>query len=151
MNLETQLLEAVKNERLEIAQACLLAGASPNTQNSLGYTCLITAICNNQYDMAELLITHGADVNLCYINTEDREYAECYKTPPIIFACESGCLKTVNLLIDSGADVNKPRVYNWHAQFESGTEILATPLMVACENGHLAIARALTNAGARAQ
>ena len=75
MNLETQLLEAVNNQRLEIAQACLLAGTNPNIRNTLGNTCLIEAICNCHYDMVELLINHGADVNLCQINADDREYA----------------------------------------------------------------------------
>ena len=51
----------------------------------------------NQYEIAELLIKHGANVN----------QFDYYEQSSLIYACDTGDLNLIKLLIENGADINK--------------------------------------------
>ena len=68
------------------------------------------------------LLEHGADPNI----PEPQN-----KTSVLHWACERGCLETVELLIKYNADVNMKDYYG------------NTPLMEACKQGHLDIVKIL--------
>lgn len=62
-----------------------------------GDTPLISACKNRLYDIAEFLISRGADVNL---KSEDT-----YR-PPLVAAAANACLPLIKLLLNNGADLN---------------------------------------------
>lgn len=67
------------------------------------------------------------------VNAEDQD-----KLTPLMKACAKGDLKTVNDLVEKGADVNYP-----HAQFR------VTPLMFAAYFGHADVVKLLIAKGAK--
>ena len=59
----TALMEAARQNSFEAAQALLDAGANPNLKTPDKMSTLIVAVANSHWDMANLLIEKGADVN----------------------------------------------------------------------------------------
>ncbi|XP_050749753.1 E3 ubiquitin-protein ligase HACE1 isoform X4 [Gymnogyps californianus] len=115
----------VKRSLLHIAANCgsveclvllLKKGANPNYQDISGCTPLHLAARNGQKKCMSKLLEYGADVNIC--NNE-------------------GLTATVQCLLDSGADINRPNV--------SG----ATPLYFACSHGQRDTAQILLMRGAK--
>ncbi|XP_036271141.1 E3 ubiquitin-protein ligase HACE1 isoform X4 [Pipistrellus kuhlii] len=115
----------VKRSLLHIAANCgsveclvllLKKGANPNYQDISGCTPLHLAARNGQKKCMSKLLEYSADVNIC--NNE-------------------GLTATVQCLLDSGADINRPNV--------SG----ATPLYFACSHGQRDTAQILLLRGAK--
>ncbi|XP_062345896.1 E3 ubiquitin-protein ligase HACE1 isoform X3 [Cinclus cinclus] len=115
----------VKRSLLHIAANCgsveclvllLKKGANPNYQDISGCTPLHLAARNGQKKCMSKLLEYSADVNIC--NNE-------------------GLTATVQCLLDSGADINRPNV--------SG----ATPLYFACSHGQRDTAQILLMRGAK--
>uniref|UniRef100_A0A6Q2X443 E3 ubiquitin-protein ligase HACE1 n=1 Tax=Esox lucius TaxID=8010 RepID=A0A6Q2X443_ESOLU len=115
----------VKRSLLHIAANCgsveclvllLKRGANPNYQDISGCTPLHLAARNGQKKCMGRLLEYNADVNIC--NNE-------------------GLTATVQCLLDSGADINRPNV--------SG----ATPLYFACSHGQRDTAQILLSRGAK--
>ncbi|KTF81932.1 hypothetical protein cypCar_00026374 [Cyprinus carpio] len=115
----------VKRSLLHIAANCgsveclvllLKRGANPNYQDISGCTPLHLAARNGQKKCMGRLLEYNADVNIC--NNE-------------------GLTATVQCLLDSGADINRPNV--------SG----ATPLYFACSHGQRDTAQILLLRGAK--
>nr|XP_034330634.1 uncharacterized protein LOC105344498 isoform X7 [Crassostrea gigas] len=74
----------------------------------------------------QLLLSNGADINLCNKNG----------ATPLYIACQNGHNSTVQLLLSNGADLNLCD--------EDGT----SPLFVACQNGHNSTVKLLLSNGA---
>uniref|UniRef100_A0A8C1BKV8 E3 ubiquitin-protein ligase HACE1 n=2 Tax=Cyprinus carpio TaxID=7962 RepID=A0A8C1BKV8_CYPCA len=115
----------VKRSLLHIAANCgsveclvllLRRGANPNYQDISGCTPLHLAARNGQKKCMSRLLEYNADVNIC--NNE-------------------GLTATVQCLLESGADINRPNV--------SG----ATPLYFACSHGQRDTAQILLLRGAK--
>ncbi len=67
-----------------------------NIKSTFGINALMYACILNHYNIVNLLLDNGADVNaLSYINST-----------PLLFACDYNCNKTVYYLLIRGADIN---------------------------------------------
>lgn len=131
-DLVDRLIEAVNAGNVEAVGQLLQAGADPNTIEEqdafFSNPILRTAVTNDDIEMAELLIAHGAD-------------ADSYDSSgfPILWrAIRNDNLAMTQLLLDAGADAN--------AQNEKGESLLAHA--VASSGGKVAIVEALLAAGA---
>lgn len=69
----------------------------------------------NDSNSVELLIKHGADVNIC----------NKYGYPPLYICCEYGYSNCAELLLLNNADVNRCNRYEW------------SPLHISCKNNHI--------------
>ena len=74
---------------------------------------------------------------------------------PLLIACEKGHLELARLLIDRGADKEKanndkntPLLLDRGANTEKANNDGSTPLLLACDKGHLEVARLLLDRGA---
>ncbi|MGC9367824.1 MAG: ankyrin repeat domain-containing protein, partial [bacterium] len=93
---ETPLLEASRNNDVEIINLLLDNGAEVNVVNEKGYTPLLISVSYENYDVAELLVNAGADVN---VENEDGY-------TPLIYAIGDEEIELIYKLIQEGADVN---------------------------------------------
>jgi hypothetical protein len=94
--LNYELLRAATEGNVEEAQSLITKGADINTQNTLGWTPLHSAIWNNKVNIVEMLVENKADIN------KENNKGET----PLYFAAEKGNKRIVELLVNSGADVN---------------------------------------------
>jgi ankyrin repeat protein len=115
--------------RLEIAEFLLAQGAEANivSQDENQFTPLTGAVASGNAAVVKLLLMHGADPNHLY---EGGQFS------PLLEAASAGRLGIIDLLLRHGADVN--------LRSKDGK----SPLGVAREHGHTAVAEALVNAGA---
>ncbi|MDO4200273.1 MAG: ankyrin repeat domain-containing protein [Clostridia bacterium] len=86
----------------ELARILLEHGADVNAHDYHGWTPLMFACDSNNYSLAKILLDHGAEVNACQ--------ASGYT--PLMFSARFSLgggdkVKTVGLLLENGADVNK--------------------------------------------
>jgi ankyrin repeat protein len=133
---ETNALKIIFNEK-----------TSPNIQDNHGFTPLYHAVKGNHAEMVTLLINSGASFDLkdstgynplyYFIskNTEIQEILRCRLTP-LHIAAKDGCSEAVQMLVDSGTDVNIQ------------DRLQLTPLHYAAENGHTEIVEKLIEKGA---
>lgn len=117
----TPLIAAVKDGRDEIIRYLLDSGAVINAGK--GQSALGMGIWNKHHKAVQMLINHGADVNILNGN-------------PLNLASQIGDLEVVKLLIAHGADVNLPRDYGLY------------PLHYAAVSGHLDVVHYLIEKGA---
>lgn len=90
---ETALWWACQAMDEHTVELLLKMGANPDYQDSMGVTCLTQAIADSFILGVRLLIKYGADVNFPTNN------------PPLHMAL-SYCYPAMNILLDSGADIN---------------------------------------------
>src|SRR5262249_8431445 len=132
------------NARYEIAEALLNAGADAHCKRPWAGTPLHDAAQRGLPDLAKLLISHGVDIN----STEDYE-----GRTPLHVAAEGLRLERVEFLISHGDSIDVV------AQRDSPDELVCrrirsdeatgmTPLQLAAREGHVAIVKALIEAGA---
>ena len=114
-------------ERYDGASFMMEKGMNPDTMSWQRVTILHDMAQKGMMDKAELLIRHGADINLV---------DEAYLSTPLGLAVRWGQMEMVEYLMRQGADINK-----------SGAE-WATPLAWAKRKGHTAIEAILRKAGA---
>jgi hypothetical protein len=88
----TPLMEAVKNERVELAKALIAKGADVAGRDNKGWTALHVAALKGSPDATALLLAAGADVNA--------RDADGYT--PLMHAVTTGCLESARLLIARG-------------------------------------------------
>ncbi|XP_052704712.1 uncharacterized protein LOC128180618 [Crassostrea angulata] len=104
---------------------CKLYSFQEDNKNT-GIGPLNIACVNGHDSTVELLLSKGADINLCM---ED-------KASPLSIACQNGHDSIVQLLLSKGADIDLCK--------ENG----ASPLYIACKNGHDSIVQLLLSKGA---
>ncbi|MFO7324708.1 MAG: ankyrin repeat domain-containing protein, partial [Pseudomonadota bacterium] len=143
---QTPLMIAARVGSRPIAEKLLKAGARVNEREKYReQTALMWAVAANSPEVVELLIRHGAEVDTRaaandwgnQITSEPRaQYRNTGGLTPLLFATRFGCLECVRLLLDAGADVDRP------------TPEGVTPLMNAIDNNNYAIANYLLDRGA---
>ena len=129
----TPLMKVCRNGRLDIARFLLQCGASVDTVNDHGETCLWLAIVyyNGSTDLVQLLLTHGASVDAALTSSG---------ATPLMMACMLGHLEIVQILL---RQANGPaNVIN--AACGNGT----TALHAASENGNANVVEFLIANGA---
>lgn len=107
---------ATRDGHIEVVQELLRRGCNPTIA-------LLHACKSNRYDMVQLLIQYGADVNM---------KNEC----PLRIASEEGHTRIVRLLVENGANVH---IYDDY------------PLRIAAGNGHLDTVHVLLSYGANSR
>ncbi|KAI9034798.1 uncharacterized protein KD926_005463, partial [Aspergillus affinis] len=117
------LLKATKEGNEEAVRFYLEAGTNAHSSDFAGDTPLSIAAGRGSENMVQLLLKHGANVNLLVGRI------------PLMSAAFSGNQKMVKLLIEKGADVNFKDVYG------------RLPLMTAVKERHLAVVELLLKEG----
>ena len=179
---ETTVMTAAQSGNAEVVKALLAAGVAPDVSVSRGQTALMWAANRGYAGVVAALIEHGADVHARslvreqYVKSEkEQDSHPAYKywieqggNTPLMFAARSGDLRSAQLLVQAGADVNalsafgtSPAIMAVHggnaellnyllqsgADPESGASG-QTALHVAVLRGNLAAVRALIDHGA---
>lgn len=124
-SLET-LIEACKRGHVDLVKQHIEAGLALNDYDPHYWTPLRTAIANRNYEIADLLIAHGADVNM------KADYDETV----LFMAVRAASMKSVRYLVAKGANVN------------SRNRDGETPLFMLKYYDRVAVADILINAGA---
>lgn len=100
----TPLKHAVLNDRLEIVEALIAAGAKVDTADFSGWTPLMNASVEGQTEIVSLLLKHGADPNIRImpkgLSKEDKGETA------LILAARNAQVEVASLLIEAGADVD---------------------------------------------
>ena len=161
---QNRLMTPVEKGHVSVATFLIEHGANVNLQDKYGRSALHHAVHGSDasLEILKCLIEIGADVNA---HTK-------IKRTPLMMACEYGHSNAVTCLIEHGANVSPKDEYCYTAlhhacRFHSSCEILSclietgadvnahaknksTPLMMACEYGHLNAVTFLTEHGAHA-
>ncbi|VDM37893.1 unnamed protein product [Toxocara canis] len=123
---ESPLTLAAYKGHLEIVKYLLEKGGDRERQEEL-HTALMEASMDGHYEVARVLLDHGAPVNLS---------SDSFESPLTLAAC-GGHAKLVELLLDRGAEMEEPNDEGY------------TPLMEASREGHLDVVRILLDRGAQ--
>jgi len=123
------LFKAVEKGDLEKVKKVIEEGENVNAYSEKGLFPLWRAAADNNYEMSELLINNGADVN------------QSINVPPgnstaIELPCQEGYLNIIKLLVDNDAEVNIKGYHDF------------TPIRIAARNGHVQIVKYLAQHGA---
>lgn len=133
---ETPLMTAARTGKLKPVQALIARGADVNARERKGQTALMWAAAEGNVEAVDALIKAGADPLV--------ELPSGFNA--FFFAIRNGQQDVVQRLLKAGMDVNQaiePRKAN-----NQGLKAGTTPLLLAIENGHFALAIALLEAGA---
>ncbi len=95
---------AARNGNLRVVEYLIEVGSNPDEPGGSGYTPLMLAAQDNSYDLANLLIQQGADVNAKH--TGPGGYIALRGWTPLVFAVSGGLVRMTELLIRSGADIH---------------------------------------------
>jgi ankyrin repeat protein len=134
----TPLMMAVLSEDIEIVEELLGSGAQVDVYGSdpehrrVTLTELQLAAGRCSYDLVEVLLSAGADVNKPAAGSEGKTALQG--------AVDGDDESIVQLLLEAGAHVNAPG--------NPGAEYPRTPLLAAVENGNVELVRDLLDAGA---
>jgi len=118
----TALMFAVRNGHGDVAKALIQGGADPKLTNADGATATIVAIVNDRFDLAKELIDLGADpndgslffaVDMHDATTDMRAHDGARLQPN--HPNNLTALGLVKVLLDVGADVNKPFIGALHS------------------------------------
>lgn len=119
---DADLIEAVKENRLDEVKRLLDSGASPNARGEGDSTALRVALCQPQpnLDIITALLDAGADL----------EAGNGIGERPLVYAVKYGDLSVLRLLLNRGANVNAQRMGGetaLHAAVEKGdVEVINT-------------------------
>jgi len=115
---QTALMAVSRTGNLEAAELLLDKGADVNAVESWGgQTALHWAAARQHPEMVALLLEHGANIDVRGIdrNWERRVTSEPRMKDmqtggltPLLYAVRENCLACVEVLLDAGADINKP-------------------------------------------
>lgn len=125
------LLNAIIRSDPERVGEFLALGADANAEDELGMPALAVAASRQELEIVQLLVTHGANVHSRVSNE-----GVLRKTPIPSLAAANGSLPILELLLDSGADV------------DAADATRVTALMSASFMGHREIVELLVRRGA---
>lgn len=158
----TRVSDDEDKDYAKIAQILLLKGAICNMRNANGETPLLLAAKYKRKELSDVLVKHGADVNICSndgknvlhflslvkMDTDEvkaREMVKLFVTQgcdvnartrrnmtALHLSAQSGCNSIVQALIENGADVKSTERIR-----------LYTPLHVAAQNNHADVVETL--------
>lgn len=121
MDINQELISAVKSNSLEKVKELISAGANINAKYNLDSTLLHWAVARNFKDIVELLVKNGANINA----------QESEGRTPLLWATYNGNKDILELLISHGADINAKDKYEF------------TPLHKAAYDGNKELAKLL--------
>ena len=114
----TSAIRCSWNGHSDILQFLLEQGANADRSDYVGWTPLHFAAMHNKYECAAVLLRHGVMLDNVTIKGETALW----------FASMKGHLPIVQLLVQSGADIEIAQLYNGK-----------TPIVIAREKGHTAV------------
>jgi ankyrin repeat protein len=118
----TALMFAARNGHADVVSALIAGGANPKLTNADGATATVIAIVNDRFDLAKTLLDLGADpndgalffaVDMHDATTDMRAHDGSRLQPN--HANNLTAMGLVKVLLDVGADVNKPFVGTLHS------------------------------------
>ena len=124
---EGKILNAAINQNWRVLEKYMHYGLSPSAHKD-GFSLLHFAVVGNHPDKAVMLLNQGA-----LINMQDKENG----CTPLLLAVKKAHAKVIDVLLEKGADVNKPNNFGY------------TPLMIAAELGLMSITQKLLKKGAK--
>ncbi|HEV8415063.1 MAG TPA: ankyrin repeat domain-containing protein [Bryobacteraceae bacterium] len=155
----TALMFAVRNGHEEVAKALIAGGADPKLTNADGATATIVAIVNDRFDLAKELIDLGADpndgslffaVDMHDATTDMRAHDGSRLQPN--HPNNLTALGLVKVLLDVGADVNKPFVGALHSTtLCCGAAINSSPFYRAATAADVEVLKLLLAKGAQVE
>ena len=153
----TALMFAVRNGHEDVARALIKGGADLSLTNGDGATAMIIAVVNDRFDFASTLLDLGADpkdgslyfaVDMHDATTDMRAHdgSRLRATHPNKLTA----LDLVRLLLDRGADPNKPFVGQLHSTtLCCGAEINASPFYRAAVASDVEVLKLMIARGAQ--
>jgi ankyrin repeat protein len=153
----TALVYAARTGSIDAARVLLEAGADVNQMTRYGWSPLLAATQNRNYELGKFLIEHGADVNLAnqggwtplYLATDNRNLeGGDYPTP----MPDMDDLEYIKLLLEHGADPNARMTESTETRTVFTNQWLdengATAFLRASQSGDIALMRLLLEHGA---
>jgi ankyrin repeat protein len=153
----TALVYAARVGAIDAARVLLEAGADVNQVTRYGWSPLLAATQNRNYQMGKFLIEHGADVNIAnkggwtplYLATDNRNIeGGDYPTP----APDMDDLEYIRLLLEQGADPNARLTESTETRTVFTNQWLdengATAFLRASQSGDIELMRLLLDHGA---
>ena len=153
----TALVYAARTGRIDAARALLDGGADVNQTTRYGWSPLLAATQNQNYQMAKFLIERGANVNLAnkggwtplYLATDNRNIeGGDYPTRE----ADMDSLAYITLLLDHGADINARITESTETRTVFTNQWLnedgATAFLRAAQSGDLQLLKLLISRGA---
>jgi ankyrin repeat protein len=153
----TALIYAARAGSVDAARVLLDAGAGVNQVTRYGWSPLLAATQNRNYQMGKFLIERGADVNLAnkggwtplYLATDNRNLeGGDYPTRP----ADMDQLEYIKLLLDAGADPNAQLIESTETRTVFTNQWLdedgATAFLRASQSGDVELMRLLLERGA---
>jgi uncharacterized protein len=153
----TALVYAARTGSIDAARVLLEGGADVNQTTRYGWSPLLAATQNQNYQMAKFLIEHGANVNLAnkggwtplYLATDNRNIeGGDYPTR----TADMDSLAYITYLLDKGADVNARITESTETRTVFTNQWLneegATAFLRAAQSGDLALLKLLVARGA---
>src|SRR5688572_20330662 len=153
----TALMYAVRNGHEAAARALIAGGADPKLTNGDGATATIIAIVNDRFDLAKVLVDLGADANdgslYFAVDMHDATTDMRAKDGSRLRADHPNTLTALDLikvLLDRGADPNKPFVGQLHSTtLCCGEEINSSPFYRAAVAADVEILKLMIAKGAQ--
>ncbi|KAL8649382.1 MAG: hypothetical protein Q9226_005596 [Calogaya cf. arnoldii] len=136
-NQRAGLLSAIQQGDDLLLEIAIAEGANVNAKGADGKAPLHLAAMQGNPDIVQLLIDHGADINIATsLRGDDMERKYNGQRTPLHWACDRGHESCVRLLIKHGAEVNANNYSN------------RTPLLDALTGSHVSISKFLLENGA---
>jgi ankyrin repeat protein len=131
----TALMYAVRNGHDDVARALIQGGADPNLTNGDGVTAMTMAVVNDRFDLARTLLDLGADANdgslYFAVDMHDATTDMRARDGSRLRADHANtvtALDLMKLLLERGADPNKPFVGQLHSTtLCCGEEVNSSP------------------------
>jgi uncharacterized protein len=153
----TALMFAVRNGHEDVVRALIAGGADPKLTNADGATATVIAIVNDRFDLAKTLLDLGADpndgslffaVDMHDATTDMRAHDGSRLQPN--HPNNLTALGLVKVLLDVGADVNKPFVGALHSTtLCCGASINSSPFYRAATAADVEVMKLLLAKGAQ--